>query len=56
MGATAIALIMPKSWVIGMFTRQLWPVAGASDRSDVSQLRLQFRQIWPLAAGSSPLP
>jgi hypothetical protein len=32
MGATAAALIMPKSWVIGMFTRQLWSLADTRDR------------------------
>jgi hypothetical protein len=41
MGPTAVGLVMPKSWVIGILGRQLWSVAGSSDRSNVSQLLLQ---------------
>lgn len=32
---------MPKPWVIGILGRQLWSVAGAGSRKDVSQLLLQ---------------
>ena len=41
MGPGAVALVMPKPWVIGVLARQLWSVAGPSDRSNVSQLLLQ---------------
>jgi hypothetical protein len=41
MGPGAVALAMPKPWVIGVLARQLWSVAGPNDRSNVSQLLLQ---------------
>ena len=41
MGPAAVALVMPKPWVIGTLARQLWSVAGPSNRPDVSQLLLQ---------------
>jgi hypothetical protein len=41
MGPGAVALVMPKPWVIGVLARQLWSVAGPTDRSNVSQLLLQ---------------
>lgn len=41
MGPGAVALVMPKPWVIGILGRQLWSVAGPSSRKDVSQLLLQ---------------
>jgi hypothetical protein len=41
MGSGAVALIMPKPWVIGILGRQLWSIAGPSSRKDVSQLLLQ---------------
>jgi hypothetical protein len=41
MGPAAVALIMPKPWVIGTLARQLWSVAGPSNLADVSQLLLQ---------------
>jgi hypothetical protein len=40
-GPTAVALVIPKPWVVGMLARQLWSVAGSSDRPSVSQLLLQ---------------
>jgi hypothetical protein len=40
-GPGAVALAMPKPWVVGILARQLWSVAGPSDRSNVSQLLLQ---------------
>jgi putative membrane protein len=40
-GPTGVALVTPKPWVVGMLARQLWSVAGPSDRSNVSQLLLQ---------------
>ena len=41
MGPGAVALVMPKPWVIGILGRQLWSVAGPDSRKDVSQLLLQ---------------
>jgi len=41
MGPAAVALTMPKPWVIGTLARQLWSVAGPSSRPDVSQFPLQ---------------
>ena len=40
-GPTAVALVTPKPWVVGILAHQLWSVAGSSDRSYVSQLLLQ---------------
>ena len=40
-GPGAVALVMPKPWVIGILGRQLWSVAGSSSRKDVNQLLLQ---------------
>jgi len=41
MGPAAVALTMPKPWVIGALARQLWSVKGPSNRTDVSQFLLQ---------------
>lgn len=41
MGPGAVALVMPKPWVIGIPGRQLWSVAGPGSRKDVNQLLLQ---------------
>jgi hypothetical protein len=59
MGPTAVALVTPKPWVVGILARQLWSVAGPSDRPNVSQLLLQpfvnynLPEGWYLA--SSPI-
>jgi hypothetical protein len=58
-GPAAVALVMPKPWVIGVLGRQLWSLAGPSDRADVSQLLLQPFLNYNLANGwylaSSPI-
>jgi hypothetical protein len=41
MGPAAVALVTPKPLVMGTLVRQLWSVAGPSNRSNVSQLLLQ---------------
>jgi len=41
MGPTAVALVTPKPWVAGVLARQLWSVAGPSDRPNVNQFLLQ---------------
>jgi hypothetical protein len=59
MGPTAVALVTPKPWVVGILARQLWSVAGPSDRPNVSQLLLQPFVNYNLAEGwyltSSPI-
>ena len=59
LGPAAVALIMPKPWVIGALARQLWSVAGPSDRPNVSQLLLQPFVNYNMADGwylvSSPI-
>jgi hypothetical protein len=40
-GPTAVVLIQPKPWTMGLLGRQLWDFAGDSDRKSVSQLLLQ---------------
>jgi hypothetical protein len=57
MGPGAVALVMPKPWVIGLLARQLWSVAGEGGRPEVSQLLLQpfvnynLAKGWYLSAG-----
>src|SRR6476659_10207869 len=59
MGPAAVALLMPKPWVIGTLVRQLWSVAGPSDRPNVSQLLVQPFINYNMAEGwylvSSPI-
>jgi hypothetical protein len=59
MGPAAVALVMPKPWVIGTLVRQLWSVAGPSNRPNVSQLLLQPFVNYNMAEGwylvSSPI-
>ena len=40
-GPTAVVLIQPKPWTLGLLGRQLWSFAGDSDRGSVSQLLLE---------------
>lgn len=40
-GPAAVALAMPKSFVVGSLVRQLWSFAGADERKNVSQLLIQ---------------
>jgi hypothetical protein len=40
-GPTAVVLIQPKPWTIGLLGRQLWSFAGDSDRKNVNQLLLE---------------
>ena len=60
MGPAAVALVMPKPWVIGALARQLWSVGtGPSNRPDVSQFLLQPFVNYNMAEGwyltSSPI-
>jgi len=41
LGATAVILVQPKPWTIGLLGRQLWDVAGDDNRKSVSQLLLE---------------
>lgn len=58
-GPAAVALVMPKPWVIGTLVRQLWSVAGPSNCPNVSQLLLQPFVNYNMAEGwylvSSPI-
>ena len=58
-GPTAVALIQPGPWTIGMLARQIWSFAGASDRSNVNQTVLQPFVNYKLSDGwylsSSPV-
>lgn len=40
-GPTAVGLMMPRPWVIGLLARQLFSIAGPSGRADVNQSLLQ---------------
>src|SRR5262249_29998174 len=58
-GPLAVGLVTSKPWVVGTLVRQLWSVAGPSDRRDVNQTLLQpfvnynLPEGWYLA--SSPI-
>ena len=41
MGPAAVALLIPRPWLIGVLVHQLWSVADASNRPDVSQFLMQ---------------
>jgi hypothetical protein len=40
-GATAVVLVQPKPWTLGLLGRQLWSFSGDSDRNKVSQMLLE---------------
>ncbi len=40
-GPTAVILVQPKPWSLGILGRQLWSFSGDSDRSEVSQMLLE---------------
>jgi len=40
-GPTAVVLVQPKPWSLGLLGRQLWSFAGDSDRNTVSQMLLE---------------
>jgi len=40
-GPTAVVLIQPKPWTMGLLGRQIWDFAGDSDRNSVNQLLLE---------------
>ena len=58
-GPAAVALVAPKPWVIGGLVRNLWSVAGESDRDNVNSFLLQPFVNYNLAKGwylvSSPV-
>jgi hypothetical protein len=51
MGPAAVALVMPKPWVVGILARQLWSLAGPSNRPNVSQFLLQPFVNYNMAEG-----
>ena len=50
-GPTAVILVQPKPWTLGLLGRQLWSFSGDSDRGDVSQLLLEPFINFNLEAG-----
>jgi hypothetical protein len=40
-GPTAVVLVQPKPWTLGLLGRQLWSFAGDSERNKVSQMLLE---------------
>ena len=50
-GPTAVVLVQPKPWTIGLLGRQLWSFAGDSDRANVNQLLLEPFVNYNLAKG-----
>jgi hypothetical protein len=58
-GPAAVGLVMPKPWVIGLLTRQLFSIAGPNGRADVNQTLLQPFVNYNLSDGwyltSSPI-
>jgi hypothetical protein len=58
-GPSIVALIQPGKWTFGTLINNAWSVAGPSDRSDVSQMTLQYFVNYNLKKGwylsSSPL-
>ncbi|BCS34052.1 hypothetical protein TBR22_A32810 [Luteitalea sp. TBR-22] len=40
-GPTAVALVQPGNWTIGMLANQIWSTSGAADRSDINTTYLQ---------------
>ena len=50
-GPTAVVLIQPKPWTLGLLGRQLWSFAGDSDRKGVNQLLLEPFINYNLAKG-----
>ncbi len=41
LGPTAVVLVQPKPWTLGLLGRQLWSFSGDSDRKSVSQMLLE---------------
>ena len=50
-GPTAVVLIQPKPWTVGLLGRQRWSFAGDSDRASVNQLLLEPFVNYNLANG-----
>ena len=59
MGPSLLALVQPGKWTLGALVNNVWSVAGPSDRSDVSQMTLQYFVNYNLMKGwylsSSPV-
>ena len=50
-GPTAVVLSQPKPWTVGMLVGNLWSYAGASDRSSINQMFLQYFVSYNLGDG-----
>ena len=52
-GPTAVVLVQPGQWTIGLLTNQMWSTSGASDREDVNSSYLQPFIVYNLEGGLS---
>ena len=50
-GPTAVVLMQPGKWTVGLLANQLWSTSGASDRPDVNQTFLQPFMNYNLGRG-----
>jgi hypothetical protein len=50
-GPSAVALVQPGPWTIGMLFNHIWSVSGANDRGDVNQTLLQPFASYNLGGG-----
>jgi hypothetical protein len=52
-GPTAVALIQPDPWTVGLLTNHIWSVAGDDDREEVNQTFLQPFVSYSLGHGTT---
>jgi hypothetical protein len=52
-GPTAVALVQPDPWTVGILANHIWSVAGEDDREDVSQTFLQPFLAYSLGHGTT---
>lgn len=52
-GPTAVVLVQPGKWTIGLLANQIWSTSGASDREDVNTTYLQPFIVYNLEGGLS---
>jgi hypothetical protein len=51
MGPSLVALVQPGKWTLGTLVNNVWSVAGTSNRTDVSQMTLQYFVNYNLKKG-----
>jgi hypothetical protein len=52
-GPTAVVLVQPGKWTVGMLAFQAWSTSGANDREDINKAYLQPFVVYNLAGGLS---